>query len=248
VIVVAKEQGHVSQGLVRHRDFEFDSGQRPAVVIALVTGATGLVGRELVQQLVDDARFERVVTFGRREGKVRSAKLVEHIVDLARPETFADRVRGDIAFSCLGTTRRAAGSVAAQRIVDVELPLAFARCALAKGVATFALVSFAGADATARAEYPRMKGELDDAVSALGFPRLRVIRPSLLEGDRDERRLAESAGIVVGKALASMGIARRLRPIPAITVARALVASAFDGPEMRRIYALDEIFALGRRA
>ena len=213
-------------------------------MIALVVGATGLVGRELVKELASDTRFERIVTFGRRAGSIRSPKLTEQIVDLAKPETFADRVRGDIAFSCLGTTRRTAGSVAAQRVVDVRFPLDFARIAVANGVETFALVSFGGADARARSEYSRMKGELDEGVSALGFMRLRILRPSLLEGRRDRSRLAESAGIWVGNALASIGIARRVRPIPASTVARALVASAFDGPEVRRIYTLDEIFPL----
>ncbi len=217
-------------------------------MIALVLGATGLVGRELVQQLVDDPRFDRVVTFGRREGRVRAKKLTEKIVDLARPETFADLVRGDVAFCCLGTTRRAAGSVAAQRVVDVQLPLAFAKEAAAGAVPTFALVSFAGADASSRSEYPRMKGELDEAVSALGFARVRILRPSLLEGRRDEARPGERAGIVVGNALAALGIARRFRPIPAATVARGLVASTFDGPEPRRIYKLDEIFPLAERA
>lgn len=213
-------------------------------MIALVIGATGLVGRELVQELIDDPRFERVVTFGRRAGSVRSKKLEEKIVDLAKPESFADSVRGDIAFSCLGTTRRDAGSVAAQRIVDVDFPLGFARAANANGVESFALVSFGGANATSRAEYSRMKGELDEAVSALGFRRVRILRPSLLEGTRDQARVGESLGIVVSNALACVGIARKYRPIPASTVARALIASTFDGPEARRIYTLDEIFPL----
>lgn len=213
-------------------------------MIALVLGATGLVGSELVRQLVDDARFERVVTFGRRAGSTQSPKLVEHIVDLGAPASFADRARGDIAFSCLGTTRRTAGSVAAQRVVDVDYQLAFAETALANRVETFALVSFAGANAKASAEYSRMKGELDDAVSALAFPRVRILRPSLLEGARNEKRPAESVGIIVANALASVGILRRHRPIPAATVARGLIASAFDGPESRRTYALDELFAL----
>ena len=217
-------------------------------MIALVAGATGLVGRELVQQLVDDARFERVITFGRRAGNVRSPKLTEQLVELAKPETFAELVRGDIAFSCLGTTRRVAGSVAAQRIVDVQFPLDFARAARENGVQSFALVSFAGADAKSNAEYSRMKGELDEAVSALGFAHLRVLRPSLLEGQRDQTRLAESVGIVVANALASLGIARRFRPIPASTVARGLIAAAFDGAEAQRIYTLDEIFPLAQRA
>jgi uncharacterized protein YbjT (DUF2867 family) len=219
-----------------------------AAVIALVMGATGLVGRELVQQLALDARFEKVVTFGRRAGKVRAAKLDERIVDLDRPETFADKVRGDVAFSCLGTTKSAAGGVEAQRVVDVQYPLTFARNAAAHGVATFALVSSAGADATSRFAYPQMKGELDEAVAALSFPRVRILRPSLLVGNREQARLGERVGAVLGKALANVGIARSYRPIAASTVARALVASAFDGPEARTIYTLDELFPLAERA
>lgn len=213
-------------------------------MIALVMGATGLVGRQLVQQLVDDARFETVVTFGRRAGTARAAKLEEKLVDMDQPETFADLVRGDVAFSCLGTTKSAAGGVAAQRVVDVQYPLAFARAAAVNGVETFALVSSAGADAKSSFAYPKMKGELDDAVSALSIPRVRILRPSLLVGEREEARLGERIGKVLGNALATVGIARSYRPIPAATVARALIAAALDGPAARRIYTLDELFAL----
>ena len=213
-------------------------------MIALVMGATGLVGRQLVQQLVDDGRFEKVVTFGRRVGKVRAAKLDEKLVDLDQPDSFADLVRGDVAFSCLGTTRSAAGGLAAQRRVDVQYPLAFARTAEANGVPTFALVSSGGADATSSFAYLKMKGELDDAVSALSLPRVRILRPSVLDGDRDAYRFGERVGVVVGKALAAVGIARGMRPISGATVARALLASAFDGPAPRRIYTGSELFAL----
>ncbi len=211
---------------------------------ALVMGATGLVGRQLVQQLALDPRFEKVVTFGRRAGNVRAAKLEEHVVDLDKPQSFAERVRGDVAFSCLGTTKSAAGGIAAQRVVDLQYPLAFARAAEASGVQTFALVSSAGADAKSSFAYAQMKGELDDAVSALSIPRVRILRPSLLVGDREEARLGERIGTVLGNALATVGIARSYRPIPAAIVARALVAASFDGPAVRRIYTLDELFAL----
>jgi uncharacterized protein YbjT (DUF2867 family) len=215
---------------------------------ALVVGATGLVGRALVRVLAADERFTRVVTFGRRASEAPAAKVEARVVDLGDPASFADALRGEVAFSCLGTTKKAAGSLEAQRVVDVDYPLAFAESAAANGVETFALVSSMGADASSRFAYMKMKGELDAAVAALPFARVRIARPSTLVGDRGEQaRAGEHVAIGVGRALAAVGLFRRARPIEAETVARALVAAVFDGSEARRIYENDELFRLAGR-
>ncbi len=108
---------------------------------ALVLGATGAVGKDLVEQLLKADAFERVDVFVRREVKVTSAKLVSHIVDFQHPETWAGLLTGDVLFSCLGTTIKAAGSQEAQWKVDYTYQLEAAKAARANGVKKLVLVS-----------------------------------------------------------------------------------------------------------
>ncbi len=211
---------------------------------AVLVGATGLTGSALVQQLLQGVRWTSVTALGRRPTGVTHARFHQTIVEFEHPERWAELVRGDVAFSTLGTTRKDAGSVAAQRRVDVDYQLAFATAAARNGVSTFILLSSIGASATSRLAYSRMKGKLDDAVSALPFPRVRVLRPGLLDGPRVRPRPAEHASLVVARLVARVGIARDYRPIPVDVLARAMLAAAADGPAPRRIYTGDEIFRL----
>jgi uncharacterized protein YbjT (DUF2867 family) len=164
-----------------------DAGRR-----AVVVGATGLVGAELVRLLLADPRFAAVTVLVRRAGAApRDAKLSEHVVDFDAPDAWAPLVRGDVLFSALGTTIRAAGSQAAQYRVDHGYQHAAARAARGNGVPAYVLVSSAGASPRSRIFYSRMKGELERDVEALGFERTRILRPGMLDGDRREHRTGE---------------------------------------------------------
>ena len=159
---------------------------------AFVLGATGAVGRDLVEQLLADGRWERVDVAVRRPLAVEHEKLRVHVVDFDEPEAWAPLVTGDVLFICIGTTRKAAGSEAAQWHVDVDYPLEAAQAAAAHGVKTCVLVSAAMADADSRWFYPRMKGELEERLRALPFERLAIARPPVLErrgSDRPGERL-----------------------------------------------------------
>ena len=136
---------------------------------ALVIGATGSVGKDLVQQLIEDSSVERIDIFVRREVKIPAAKVVAHVVDFDHPETWADQLKGDVLFSCLGTTIRAAGSQDAQWKVDYTYQYEAAKAAKANGVKTYVLVSSVGANARSKVFYTKMKGALDEAVQELGF-------------------------------------------------------------------------------
>jgi uncharacterized protein YbjT (DUF2867 family) len=210
---------------------------------AIVIGGTGLVGSELMRQLLADDRFARVVTLGRKRSGQVHAKLEEHVVDFDAPSTWASLVRGDVAFSSLGTTRQQAGSLAAQRRVDFDYQLAFAKAAAENGVPSYVLVSSAGADARSPMFYARMKGELDRDVQALGFARVRILRPSLLGGQRAKGRVGERIGSALLGAVNALGIARRYREIGAEVVARAMIGAALDPTKGTRIVTLDEVFA-----
>ncbi|MEP6652303.1 MAG: NAD(P)H-binding protein [Myxococcales bacterium] len=210
---------------------------------AVMIGATGLVGSQLLSQLLADQRFTRVVTLGRKKtGQVHS-KLQEHVVNFDEVEAWTAVVRGDVAFSCLGTTMKQAGSQAAQRKVDHDYQLAFARAAADNGVPSFVLVSAASADTNARMFYNRIKGELDREVLLLAFERTRIMRPSLLGGNRQNARAGEKISAVMLGAVNALGIARKYREIPAAVVARAMINAACDPSKGARIFTLDEIFA-----
>ncbi len=202
---------------------------------ALVLGATGAVGKDLVEQLLKADAFERVDVFVRREVKVTSAKLVSHIVDFQHPETWAGLLTGDVLFSCLGTTIKAAGSQEAQWKVDYTYQLEAAKAARANGVKKLVLVSSVGADAKSRIFYSRMKGQLDEDVAKLGFPGCFILRPpSLIRKGSD--RFGEKAGVAILKGLNAIGLLRSWKPMPTEDVAAAMIRLAEAGQPGTHIF------------
>jgi uncharacterized protein YbjT (DUF2867 family) len=194
---------------------------------AVLIGATGLVGTQLLGQLLEGGRFASVVVLGRRSVGRAHPKLREHVIDFDAPSTWAQHVVGDVLFSALGTTLEAAGSQAAQYKVDHTYQYETAAAAARNGVPTLVLVSSANASPTSRIFYSRMKGELERDVSALGFRRVHLLRPGPLAGDRKEKRRGEEWGLRVLGPLSPL-LPAPLRPIPAATVARAAVRVALD--------------------
>jgi uncharacterized protein YbjT (DUF2867 family) len=215
---------------------------------AVMIGATGLVGSQLLTQLLGDDRFDKVVALGRRATGRAHAKLDEQVIDFEAPAVWAPLVKGDVAFSALGTTVKQAGGQTAQRKVDYDYQLAFAKAAAANGVPSYGLVSAASADPASRLFYARMKGELDRDVQRLGFERVRIVRPSLLGGDRQQPRAGEKIGSLLLGALNAVGLARKYREIHGDVVARALLNAALDPAPGTRIFTLDEIFREAERA
>ncbi len=219
----------------------------PMAKTAIMIGATGLVGSQLLIQLLADERFGKVITLGRKVTGQSHPKLQEQVVDFAKPESWAPAVKGDVAFSSLGTTVKQAGSQAAQKAVDYDYQLAFAKAAAANGVETYVLVSAASANAKSGMFYSRIKGELDRDVQALGFPRVRIMRPSLLGGERKDSRAGEKIGSVLLGAANALGLARKYREIHGDVVAKAMINAALDPEKGTRIFTLDEVFAEAER-
>jgi uncharacterized protein YbjT (DUF2867 family) len=193
----------------------------------LLCGASGLVGGECLRLLVSDPGVERIVLLARRPlvsipGAPCDVKKVDQrIVDFDRLQDYAGAMNVDQVFCALGTTMKKAGSREAFRKVDLEYPLEIARLARGQGARHFLLVSAKGASASSRIFYNRVKGELEDALSSLGYPALTIIRPSLLLGERAEFRLGER----VAERLSFLAPAS-LRPVPASDVAAALIRAA----------------------
>lgn len=214
---------------------------------ALMIGATGLVGAHLLAQLLADERFERVISFGRRKSGPDHPKRDAQVIDFEAPAAWAALVKGDVAFSCLGTTLSQAGSRAAQKRVDYDYPLQFAKAAAKNGVGSFVLVSSASADPTSRVFYTRIKGELDRDVQALGFERVAILRPSLLGGARANARTSERISSLLLGAVNALGLARRYREIPGEVVAKAMINAGLDPGKGTRILTLDQIFTEAER-
>jgi uncharacterized protein YbjT (DUF2867 family) len=189
----------------------------------VVAGATGLVGKAILEGLLANARVAAVHTLGRRPSQVRHAKLTSHVVDLSA----LPRLPGlDEVYLALGTTIKVAGGQAAFRAIDFDANLAVARAALEAGARCCGLVSAMGANVASKVFYSRVKGELEEALSGLPFAGLIVARPSLLVGDRSvlaqPDRLAERFGSFMGQLLGPL-IPADYRPVAAGDVARTLL-------------------------
>jgi uncharacterized protein YbjT (DUF2867 family) len=203
-----------------------------------ILGATGLVGRHALDLLTRDPFFDRVVILTRRKYAEATAPRVEaHIVDFDRLEERADLLGVDQVICALGTTIKAAGGSKQRfRAVDFDIPLTAAKLAAQKGARHFLLVSALGASTRSRFFYSRVKGELEDALRSMPFHSLTIVRPSLLLGERVERRWGEELAKRLGFLLPP-----KYRPVQARDVAAVLVRAARkDAPGMSIIES-DEI-------
>lgn len=210
--------------------------------IAIIAGATGLVGRHLIELLLASPRYASVHAIGRRAPAVVHEKLHVIASDL---QTIPPLPAIDDAFCCLGTTIRKAGSQSAFRAVDFDMVLNFAKAAKQAGAKRFLVVSSLGANARSAVFYNRIKGETEDALKEIGFESLIIFRPSFLVGERAEARMGERVGITVFSALAPLmiGPARKVRPVAAAAVASKMMeAAATNLPGV----ALVESDAIGR--
>ena len=189
---------------------------------AIVIGATGAVGKELVRALLDDARYTEVAVFVRRDPGVTHPKLTAHVINFEQPDTWRAFVTGDVLFSALGTSLKQAGSKEAQRRIDYDYQYMFAEAAHANGVPHLVLLSSLGADGRSSIFYLRLKGELDDAVQRPGFDTVHIVRPPILIRP-EAKRLGETAVVKILQGLNAVGIAKNLAPMSVDTVARCMM-------------------------
>lgn len=198
-----------------------------------ITGASGVVGRRVVQHLLAREDVERVVALSRRPLDVQHPKLVFKVVDMSSQASMAGALPDGIAVAlcCLGTTMKKAGSKAAFRAVDHDAVLAFAQAAIECGARRFVLVSSVGVNAKAPNFYLRTKGETEQALAELGFEQVTFLRPSFIDdqGTRAEYRLAERLALPFARFFFSV-FARNSRyaPITADTLGKAMVRLALD--------------------
>jgi uncharacterized protein YbjT (DUF2867 family) len=191
----------------------------------IIAGATGLVGRDLLEGLLADRTVAAVHSLGRRAPATQHPKLTAHVVDFAALPVLP---HADEVYLALGTTIKTAGSQAAFRAVDYDANLAVATAAAAAGASKAGLVSAMGADAGSKVFYSRVKGELENALARIPFEGLVIARPSMLVGNRQAlgqaTRRGEVLAFALGKVLGFL-IPANFKPIEASAVARALLSA-----------------------
>jgi uncharacterized protein YbjT (DUF2867 family) len=210
------------------------------MISILLLGATGLVGKEVLRQALADPRIARIVAPTRRTLPESHAKLENPIIDFDALPMDAPWWGCDGAICTLGTTMKRAGSREAFRKVDHDYVLAGATLAKRHGAKAFALVSALGANPNASIFYPRVKGEVEQAVTALGFESLTILRPTFIGGERAERQVAERAFLTVLGAINPI-LPRSMKLNPAPVIAQRLIEAALGAPPGRHVVSSGEL-------
>lgn len=210
---------------------------------ALIIGATGATGKDLVNFLLLDPYYTEVVIFVRRPDRLAHPKLSEIVTDFDHLEDVSQYINGDVLFSCLGTTLKAAGSRDQQRHIDYEIPLQFAEIARNNGVPKIVLLSAYGASAKSSVFYSKLKGELEDGITKLAFSQYVIFRPGLLLR-KDSDRWGERISASLLKLLNSFGLIRKFRPMPNSILAEKLAKAPKAFQAGKHVIELDKIFGI----
>jgi len=191
---------------------------------ALLVGATGLVGSELLFQMINDDYYEEIVVIARQKINIIHPKLTQYIIDFDNLDTYAHLIKATDVYCCLGTTIKKAKSKEKFFQVDYSYPTEIAKIAKFNGTSCFTIVTAMGACMHSTFYYNRVKGEVEEAIGHLQFKSCNIIRPSLLLGERQEFRLGEEIGKVVAKGLEfiMVGGLKKYKPIEASVVALAM--------------------------
>lgn len=196
---------------------------------AIIIGATGLIGGELVKQILDNPHYSKVGLLLRKPLEISHPKLVQEVIDFDKPDV--SKIVGDDLFCAIGTTLAKAGSKEAQYKIDCTYPYEIGKIAKANGVKQYILVSSVGADFNSSNFYLRTKGDLEQKIESLGFENFVSLRPSILLGDRKEFRLGEKIGTFLAKIISPLliGGLKKYHGIEASKVAESMQKLANQG-------------------
>ncbi|MCX8479562.1 MAG: NAD(P)H-binding protein [Chitinophagales bacterium] len=190
---------------------------------AAVIGASGATGFQLVQHLCKEEVCHEVHVFVRKALAIQSPKLHQHIVDFDQIASWQNLIKGDVLFSAMGTTLKAAGSKEAQYKIDYTYQYEVAKAAAANGVKELVLVSAYGAKLKSPFFYSRMKAELEEALIQLPFERIHIFQPGILDREKADGRMGEHLSLKIIYALNKVGILRSQRPMPVHILAHRLL-------------------------
>lgn len=191
---------------------------------AIIVGATGATGRDLLELVLANPMFDSVEIFVRRNPEIIHEKLITHIIDFDNPELWAKSVTGDVLFACLGTTRKDAGSQEQQWLVDFYYQMEFAKAAKKNEVPHYVLLSTVMASPNSHFFYTRMKGELEEAVKGLHFAKTTILRPPALERKYTDR-WTETVSVGLLNFFNDKGLFEDKKPMPTDVLAKAMIMS-----------------------
>jgi uncharacterized protein YbjT (DUF2867 family) len=214
---------------------------------AILLGATGLTGGILLQKLLNDPRYGKIILFSRSSVKINNSKIEEHLVDLFQLEKYKEQFKADQVFCCIGTTKSKTPNEETYRKIDYGIPVTAAKLCKENGISTFAVISALGANPDSGMFYNKIKGEMQQDVLAQKIKNTYIFQPSLIAGDRSEKRFLESLAKQAMKILnyALLGPLKKYRSIHPETIARAMIIvsnkayekSVIESDEIKKIAA-----------
>ena len=196
--------------------------------IALIFGASGLVGSHLLNQLISNNNYSKIKLFVRSTIDLNDPKIEIIQTDFNNLENHREDIKGDDCFFCIGTTKKNSPDKDEYKRVELEVPKQIAQIAKSNFVNSFVFVSSGYADPKSSGNYLKFKGEVEEELKKLNFPKLGVMRPSFLLGDRKEKRVGEKIGIFIFKLISPLllGPLKKMKPIHSEIVARSMIKVA----------------------
>ena len=194
--------------------------------IALLFGSSGLVGGHLLNQLINDTNYSKIKLFVRSIPEINDPKVEIIKTDFNNLQNHKEDIKGDDCFVCIGTTKKNSPDKDEYKKVELDVPKEVAKIAKSNLVNSFIFVSALYANPKSSGEYIRFKGQVEEELKELNFPKLGIMRPSFLIGNRKEKRASETIGIFVFKLLSPLllGPLKKMKPIHSETVAKAMIA------------------------
>lgn len=214
---------------------------------AIVLGATGLTGGLLVKRLIADDRYSKIKLFSRSKSNESSSKVDEFIGDLLQLEDFRPEFTGDVIFCCIGTTKAKTKDQEKYKAIDYGIPLAAAKLAKANKIDTIVIISSMGADTKSSIFYSRTKGEMERDVLSQEIDHTYLLRPSLITGNRKEKRSMEKIGAAIFKVLGFLliGPLKKYRAIEADSIAAAMIRLDNTRPT-QNVFESNELVSLNK--
>ena len=193
---------------------------------ALLFGSSGLVGSHVLSQLISNNNYSKIKLFVRSSINISDPKIEIIQTDFNNLENHREDIKGDDCFFCIGTTKKNSPDKNEYKRVELEVPKQIAKIAKSNLVNSFVFISSGYADPKSSGDYLKFKGEVEEELKRLNFPKLGIMRPSFLLGDRKENRIGEKIGIFVFKLLSPifLGPLKKMKPIHSATVAKAMIA------------------------
>ena len=212
---------------------------------ALVFGSSGLVGQQLVQQLIQNSAYQKIKLFVRKNPNIQNPKIEVINTNFDNIEILSSEIKGDDCFFCIGTTKKNSPDKTEYQRVELDLPKKIANLAKQNKIQSFIFVSSGYANSKSSGDYLRYKGLVEEELISLKFDNLGILRPSFLLGNRKEKRIGEKMGIIIFQLLSPLmiGPLKRMKPIHVKTVAGAMIKIA-QSELNQTIFESDEIVKL----